>query len=127
MKGFFYVLLLILLSSCVFIRMDDSIDLGNKYRLIQDSPETIIKHSGDKYEGIGETIVPPQVTDYAFNEIYIIAKSIDSYEYSKDQWKEKYWIIDKREVKATIESMDSISFFRQLKLLNLDLKFKSIK
>ncbi len=53
----------------MFIRMDDSIDLGNKYRYIQDFPQTILYHKTEKYDGIGINAVPPTVLSYDFNDI----------------------------------------------------------
>lgn len=64
------------LHSCIFIRMDDSIDLGYNYRLIQDYPKVIIYNmdSTSKIVG-GVNILPPIVFSYDFNDKYIIAKS----------------------------------------------------
>jgi len=51
--------LTVLMSSCTFIRMDDSIDLGNKYRYIQDYPQVIIYNTSSESKGSGVNIVPP--------------------------------------------------------------------
>ncbi len=48
---------MLLIQSCIGVRQDDSIDLGNNYRFIQDTPQTIIYHSGDKYKGTGEEVI----------------------------------------------------------------------
>ena len=117
---------LFLINSCVFIRTDDSIDLGDKYRYIQDYPQAIMYHKSDEYDGLGIYIVPPVVIDYKFNEYYIIAKSQEEPKYVSNQeitTEIFYWIIDKKEKGASVRSLDSISFYRKLKELNIELKF----
>lgn len=106
-------------QSCVFIRMDDSIDLGNKYRYIQDYPQTILYHIAEKYDGIGLNAVPPNVLSYNFNDTYIIAKNkeIESGEI-------KYWIIDKRIDFDNIKPIDSLTFYKTLLENNIELKLK---
>jgi hypothetical protein len=101
--------------------MDDSLDLGNKYRLIQDIPKCIIFQESHQAHGSGRNVVPPSVRDYQFNERYIIAKSID---YLGKDNRLKYWIVDKKKEGAHVEPLDSISFYKQLKGLNIDLKFE---
>lgn len=109
--------------SCVFIRMDDSIDLGSKYRYIQDYPQTIIYHKSPEYKGIGTEIVLPIVLSYNLNDRYIIAKSqeIDEMTGSKEGRPIHYWIVDKTTDGAPVQPMDSISFYQRLKTLELDL------
>ena len=91
----------------VFIRMDDSIDLGNKYRYIQDYPQTIIYQTSEKHKGSGKNIVPPIVLKYAYNEEYIIAETKDLE--TKDTL---YWVVNKKTGKY--EKCDSLNF-EQLK------------
>lgn len=55
------VLVGFVLHSCVFIRMDDSIDLGDNYRLIQDNPKVIIYNTNSTSKSSGVNIVPPVV------------------------------------------------------------------
>ena len=107
-----------LVCSCVFIRTDDSIDLGNHYRYVQDYPRTIIFHQSEKYEGIGDEIVPPMVKSYNFNNRYIIAKSEDM-----DDKSTKYWIVDKALKGNKVEPLDSMGFDRKIIELKINLKF----
>lgn len=123
MKRLFIVsIAVILFHSCVFIRKDDSIDLGNKYRYVQDAPKTIIYHESVNYKGTGKEIVPPIVLSYEFNDRYIIAKTqeVDEMTGSKENRPIHYWIVDKTTNGATIEPMDSITFYQRL--LELDIK-----
>jgi len=84
----------------VFIRMDDSIDLGSNYWYIQDYPQTIVI-------GDGKEVVFPVVLKYAYNENYIIAKTKDLE--TKDTL---YWVVNKKTGKY--EKCDSLNF-EQLK------------
>ena len=120
------IILLILLNSCVFIRMDDSIDLGSNYRYIQDYPQTIIYHLSERYEGGGETVVEPIVLSYNCNDKYIIVKS-QEHVVIREEGEEKpflYWIIDKTNGPENVKPMDSLSFYNQLEYFNIDLGFK---
>ena len=94
--GLIYIVLL--MSSCTFIRIDDSIDLGNKYRYIQEYPQVIIYNTSSKSKATGINIVPPIVISYAFNDKYIIAKSqeVDEITGSMKGKPIRYWIIDKK-------------------------------
>ena len=118
MKRLIYLCILISFQSCVFIRIDDSIDLGDHYRYIQDSPKTIIHYETPKYKGVGVEIVPPVVTDYSYNDRWIIAKNKDL------DGKVKYWIIDKKKHENEISPLDSISFFKIVDDKGITLKFK---
>ncbi len=109
---------LFIVQSCVFIRTDDSIDLGSKFRYIQDYPQAIIFHRAPEYKGSGVNIVPPNVIDYKFDNIYIIAKSKDL-----EDKKMKYWIIDKRMLDKKGIALDSLTFFSQLEEKKINLKF----
>jgi hypothetical protein len=113
------ILICVIFQSCIFIHVDDSIDLGNGFRYIQDTPETIIWHNSQDYEGVGNTVIPPQVIDYSYNENYIIAKSVAS-----NGKNLRYWIIDKNKEPQNIEALDSTTFFHQLYLLDIPLDFK---
>jgi len=126
-KNVFCVLAVLVNQSCTFIRMDDSVDLGNNYRFIQDAPKTIIYHSTKKYEGVGIEIIPPIVLSYNFDEQYIIAKSQDV-DYTTGNRNEKlikYWIIDKKMKGKSIEPLDSIDFNRMVELLNIKVSLNS--
>lgn len=120
----FISIISLVLGSCVFIRMDDSIDMGNHFRYIQDSPKTIIYHDTEKYEGVGDIIVSP-ILAYNFNDRYIIAKSSNEGSVKKDSLHSVlYWIIDKKEELNLVQSMDSVNFYQRLKDLKIQLVFK---
>lgn len=116
--------ILLFFQSCVFIRQDDSIDLGNNYRYIQDTPQTIIYHTSEKYEGVGISVIPPIVLSYDFNDKYIITKSqeVDEMTGSKEGNPLRYWIIDKSLEGSLVEPMDSVTFFQQLEALKINLE-----
>jgi hypothetical protein len=120
-------ILVLLLSSCSFIRMDDSINLGDKFRYIQDYPQTIIYHETEKYNGTGVNVIDPVVKNYSFNDRYIIAKSQKEEIIKKDDSLKtpiQYWIIDKKEKLNLIKPMDSAIFYQRLKDLGIELRFK---
>ena len=109
--------LILLVNSCIFIHMDDSIDLGSNYRYIQDTPQSIIYHESSVYNGIGIEAIPPTIINYDFNDRYIIAKSKD--------WESeiiKYWVIDKKQDYFEIEPLDSLTFFNLLLENSIELK-----
>lgn len=126
MKNKMALCFLISLSSCFFIRMDDSIDLGSKYRYIQDYPQTIIYHESLEYEGIGTEIVLPIVLSYEFDDRYIIAKSqeVDKMTGNEEGLPVRYWIVDKTADGAPVEPMDSTGFYQQLEELGINLRLK---
>ncbi|HRP56702.1 hypothetical protein [Agriterribacter sp.] len=113
-------------GSCAFIRMDDSIDLGNKYRYVQDYPQAILYHKSPEYKGGGINIVPPVVLSYKFNDRYIIAKSqeVDKMTGNGEGLPIHYWIVDKTTDGTPVEPMDSSSFYQQLKELEISLSLK---
>jgi len=115
-----------LMSSCTFIRMDDSIDLGNKYRYIQDAPQVIIYQTISESKGSGVNIVPPVVKSYAFNDRYIIAKSqeVDEMTGNPEGKPIHYWIVDKTSKGASVEPMDSTAFYAALKEKQIKLRLK---
>lgn len=117
---------MLLIQSCIGVRLDDSIDLGNNYRFIQDTPQTIIYHVGNKYDGTGEEVVPPIVLSYQFNDRYIIAKSqeVDEMTGSKEGKPIRYWIIDKQIKTPLIKPKDSIDFYKILNNKGIELSFE---
>ena len=78
------VIIFVLTIFPIFIRMDDSIDLGNDYRYIQDYPQTIVL--GERKE-----IVMPIVLRYDYDEYYIIAKTKDL-----ETNDTLFWIVNKK-------------------------------
>ena len=102
--------------SCVFIRKDDSIDLGNRYRYIQDYPQTIIYHNSEKYEGTGVEIVAPIVLQYSYDKSFILAKTKDI-----ETNDTIFWIIHKKN--HNIEKYyDSIQYQNAIQNHNIDFK-----
>jgi len=118
------IFIVLLMSSCTFIRMDDSIDLGNKYRYIQEYPQVIIYNTNSSSKGSGVNIVPPVVKSYAFNNRYIIAKSqeVDEITGSVEGKPIRYWIIDNKLKGAAVTPMDSINFYKALKEKRIKLR-----
>lgn len=117
---------ILLLLSCIGIRMEDSIDLGNNFRYIQDYPQTIIYHRTEKYSGSGVNVVNPIVTAYDFNDRYIIAKSTgDNVINGLDSatLRTQYWIIDKQQKLESLQPLDSVRFYQRLRDLNVELRF----
>lgn len=113
----------VFIHSCVFIRTDSSIDLGNKYRYVQDAPQTIIYHESANYKGTGIEIVPPIVLSYKFNDRYIIAKNqeVDEMTGNKEGKPKHYWIVDKKTNGVLAEPMDSSTFYQRLIELDINM------
>jgi hypothetical protein len=96
-----------IVSSCIFIHYDDSKDLGKGFYYVPDGNySSIVKSVREKYEGIGEEIIPPKVIDYKFNEKFIIAKTVNV-DGANDEI--KYWIVDKSS-SSKVYPLDSLSF-----------------
>jgi hypothetical protein len=124
MKRLFVALFaIVFMYSCVFTRMDDSIDLGSKYRYIQDYPQVILYHKTPKYKGGGINIVPPVVLSYKFNDRFIVAKTqeVDEMTGSKEGKPIHYWIVDKTTDGAPVEPIDSAIFYQRLQALKISL------
>ncbi|NJL74886.1 MAG: hypothetical protein HC892_07510 [Saprospiraceae bacterium] len=123
MKEIIQLFIVLVCFSCHYTRIDDSINLGNKYRYIQDAPNTIIYHKSKEYQGVGIEIVPPIVLSYKFNNRYIIAKSlnVDEKTGNNDGKSIFYWIIDKETNGDLVKPLDSLYFNNQLRLLNIDM------
>jgi len=118
MKKFVCLFVLIFtFNCCIFIRMDDSVDLGNKYCYVKDYPQTIISYNTEKYRGVGVNIVSPIVLEYEYDKDYIIAKTNDI------ETKESFfWIVDKNKNKAE-SYLDSLQFVKVLKERKITLRF----
>lgn len=120
MKNYISILYLLTLTwSCIFIRMDDSIDLGGNYRYIQDYPQSILYHKTSEYKGMGLNAISPIVKKYNYNDRYIIAFS-----QRMEDNKEEYWLIDKQEEFSEISPLDSTTFFQRLEQYKINLKLK---
>ena len=103
------------------MHLNDNISLGNEFYFVQDGNfSSIIFSEKKEYKGReGTEAIPPLVTDYNFNDSYIIAKTKD------EKQSVKYWILDKSSYKIEIplRGMDSISFYRELSNKNIALDF----
>lgn len=109
-----------MLTSCIFMHFDNSVDLGAGYYYVPDGDfSSIVKSKKETYDGIGEEIVPPIVTNYNYNTYFIIVKSVDSEMIS-------YWIIDKNRT-GKITPLDSLSFYRLNKQKKTGLTFEKLK
>ena len=85
-----YLINWLILLSHVLIRIDDSIDFGDKYRYVQDSPSALIYHNTKEYKGSGGIVVPGFILKYNYDHDYIILQNLS--------WETKdtlYWIVDK--------------------------------
>lgn len=110
------LVLFMMLTSCIFMHYDDSVNLGEGYYYVPDGDySSIVKSVRKEYDGIGEEIIPPKVIQYKYNENFIIAKSHDINAV-------RYWIIDKR-VNSRVLPLDSISFYEMNKKQGTGLTF----
>lgn len=127
MKSLLIVSISLLVRSCTLINTDDTINLGGKYKYIQEYPQAIIYQSSKEHNGTGPIVVTPVVRDYKFNSRYIIAKSqVYDNLINRDSALRQpysYWIIDKKDTLASVQPMDSMGFYQRLKDLNIPLHF----
>jgi len=125
MKNKFYCLsiLSVILCSCVYNHTDNIDVLGQGYYFLGDGNESQILFDDSKVPNYksGITIISQEVTDYDYDNNYIIAKSEESEKGIKSF---KYWIVDKRRKQDIITTVDSISFFRKIDSLHLKVKLK---
>jgi len=121
MKNILLLMILVaLFSSCVLRHTDDVSDLGSNYYFLPDGKMSTICFNlgkeGEDRKGI--ELVDPKVIDYAFNENFIIAKSIGIYDK-----KASFWIIDKNQtIEENVSQYDSIKFYQEL--VNKGIKLK---
>jgi hypothetical protein len=67
-------------------------ELGAGYYYSEDGKlSTIIYSTKKPYKSSGLEVIPPQVVDFEYNNLYVIVKSIDNQ--TKNEY---YWIIDKK-------------------------------
>ena len=99
----------------VSIRIDDSIDLGNNYRYIQDYPRTIIHYGTKEYEGVGVEVIPPNILKYKSNKEFVIAKTVDIE--LKDTI---FWILNKQK-NIVKQYTDSILFAEEIETQKIDM------
>lgn len=127
MKNAYSVVIQVLVTSCTLINTDDTINLGGKYRYIQEYPQAIIYQPSEEHNGTGPFIVEPVVRAYKFNDRYIFAKSQEFDNLmNRDSALVKpysYWIVDKKDTMTSVQPMDSVNFYKKLKALRVNLTF----
>lgn len=125
MKRFFIVIFALLFGSCVNSNdFSVSIDLGKHYRFIDDYPYEIIYNTDSSSLDSGKEIIPPVITNYCFNEKYIIAKTIGYIDKTEPI---KFWIVDKDMKGTKVYPMDSVAFYRKINEMKIGLEFKNGK
>jgi hypothetical protein len=123
MKSILSVIILFSICvSCVYNHTGNTENLGNGYFYLGDGNESQILLGNEK-KNSGVTIVPQEVVKYNFDKNFIIAKSSSNVDNKKT---ELYWIIDKSE-KDSIVGLDSLSFVKKLKALNINMILKNRK
>ena len=117
-----FTILSLLLASCQFMHYNDNESLGNEFYFVKDGNfSSIIKSEKKEYKGIeGTEVIPPLVTDYNFNDSYIVAKTKDEKQLIK------YWIVEKSnyKIESPLVPLDSIQFYKILSEKNINLIFK---
>lgn len=108
--------------SCVYNHEGNSQDLGNNFYYLADASESqiLLNLKPNQTSKIGKTIVPEEVLEYNFNDSYIVAKNLNHQ--TKTQL---FWIVNKQA--NLVESLDSITFLKRLKELDIDLKLEPRK
>ena len=112
------IILFLFFISCVYNHTSNTENLGNGYYYLGDGSESQILLGKEK-KNFGVTIVPQEVVNYNFDKNFIIAKSISN----KTEY---YWIIDKSK-KDSIVGLDSLSFVKEVKALDIHLVLKDRK
>jgi len=123
MKQFLFLSLIILFLSCAHYLKDSeiSVDLGNRYRFINEYPYAIIYNINDEDKDSGQIIVPPNVVNYSYDNKYIIAKRIDDIDKNKPI---EYWIVDKEKKGENAFPLDWDGFYNKINELGIKLEFK---
>jgi len=122
MKKILLVAVVLSLQSCLYDHTDNIEELGSNYYYMGDGRESQILLSKNEKRSGGQTVVPEEVTHYAFNSEYIIARNIQD----RINKEIKFWIIDKRQGAQPVP-LDSTEFYEELQKLNLDLKLQPRK
>lgn len=125
-------LILLFSTSCCF---NAGKRLGNNFQFIVDNRDfQVILYCNDYCCNSGTDAVPPKVVSYNYNSKWIIAKS-----YDRDKDSIYYWIIDKdfkieydehtdKKLKQQIiGNLDSVSFYKKLEELNINLKLRNVE
>lgn len=106
------MLAVILFGSCILRHTDDLTYLGGKYCFVPDGRSSVIGYNtAEKDENMSlYVLTDPKVVNYAYDNDYIIAKSISPYDKSVN-----FWIIDKtKKVEQNVVKYDSIGFYEEL-------------
>jgi hypothetical protein len=122
MKRIIFITVSLSLQSCVYDHTAIIEELGNNYYYMGDGRESQILLSRNEKRSVGQTIVSQEVTHYAFNSDYIIARNIQD----RNSKEIKFWIVDKRKGTEPIP-LDSAKFNEELQKLNLDIKLQPRK
>ena len=106
--------------SCTFNSDNSTYDLGDNYYYLADANESqiLLNLKPNQRSKVGKTIIPAEVTEYNFNEFYIIAKSIDH----KNKI-ELFWIVNKNS-NDSIEALNLKGFSEKLETLKISLKLR---
>jgi len=118
-KTFLSIIVMTILSSCIYNDTAITEDLGSQYFYLGAGNESQILLGNEKTNA-GITIVPQEVVEYNFDSRYIIAKSIMNID---NVTKQTFWIVDKKDKNSPL-LLDSISFTKKVEELNLKLKLK---
>ena len=109
--------------SCAFNSDNTTYNLGNNYYFLADANESqiLLNLKPSQRSKVGRTIVPAEVIEYNFNELYIIAKSVDNRNKA-----EFYWIVNKH-AKENVQPSNFKDFTRNLRALKIDLELEPRK
>ncbi|MGV3588356.1 MAG: hypothetical protein ACO1OF_15235 [Adhaeribacter sp.] len=113
----------LLCTSCLYNDTAITEDLGNGYFYLGAANESRILLGNEKRNS-GVTIVPQVVIEYNFNKKYIIAKSKVIV---PDNRKQLYWIVNKEQKQDSVIELDSISFYKKLEELSININLKPRK
>ncbi len=123
-KLIFTLVISLLLSSCILKHTDDYDNLGDNYYFLPDGRMSHIGFNTAKKgeDRSGTVLIEGKVVNYAFNNNFIIAKSIDAY--TKEV---NFWIINKKKsLKNNIEKYeDSILLYNEILKRNINLELNT--
>lgn len=125
MRKINYSILLFVLSllanSCIFMHYDDSESLGDDFYYLPDGKfSSILYNFNPENKSSRSEVIPPLVTDYSFDESYIIART------KGENQVIKYWFLEKSTHLRgePLQPMDSIEFYKLLSEKNINLSFE---
>gem|GEM_PF-2440408 len=122
--------LIVCISSCAYSsgEIQDCVDLGDNYRYVSESPQAIIYNRSDRSKCSGFYVVPPSVIAYAFNDEYIIAKSliIDENTGRNVSNHYYYWIVAKTDSGLVEGPMDLATFLTEKTARDINLTMHDV-